>query len=127
MEAVTMQTRNLSFLLSEGPGRISRAQAIIPAGTGVVAAGTAIGELTAAKGSFVPSPDAEVAGIEGAEVATAILAYGVDATDEDVEVLIIDRLAEAKLPMLTFHASVDDETKIAAKVAQLDAVDIRAR
>ncbi|KPU83616.1 hypothetical protein JI58_08350 [Marinosulfonomonas sp. PRT-SC04] len=128
MENATMQTRNLAFLLSEGPGRSSRAQATIPAGTGIVAAGTVIGELSATKGHFVPSPNAEVVGIEGAEVATAILGYGVDATNVDVSVTIIDRgLAEAKLPMLTFEASVDDEAKTAAKVAQLDAVGIRVR
>lgn len=127
MENATMQTRNLAFLLSEGPGRISRAQATIPSGTGKVAAGTVIGELIAAAGSFVPSPDAETVGSEGAEVAKAILAYSVDATTADVEVTIIDRDAEAKLPMLTFDASVDDETKTAAKVAQLNAVGIRAR
>tara|TARA_R110002049_G_scaffold45609_5_gene132990 strand:- start:4082 stop:4465 length:384 start_codon:yes stop_codon:yes gene_type:complete len=127
MDSATMQTRNLAFLLSEGSGRISRAQATIPSGTGKVPAGTVIGELTAASGSFVPSPNAETAGIEGAEVAKAVLAYAVDATTADVEVTIIDRDAEAKLPMLTFDASVDDETKTAAKVAQLNAVGIRAR
>lgn len=127
MEISTMQTRNLAFLLSEGPGRISRAQATIPAGTGKVEAGTVIGELTAAAGNYVPSPDAETAGIEGAEVAKAILAYSVDATTVDVEVTIVDRDVEAKILMLTYDASVDDEAKIAAKVAQLDAVGIRAR
>ena len=127
MDSATMQTRNLGFLLSEGSGRISRAQATIPLGTGKVPAGTVIGELTAASGRFVPSPHAETAGVEGAEVAKAILAYAVDATTADVEVTIIDRDAEAKLPMLTFDASVDDEAKTAAKVAQLNAVGIRAR
>jgi len=127
MENATMQTRNLAFLLSEGSGRISRAQATIPSGTGKVAAGTVIGELTAAAGSFVPSPVAETVGIEGAEVATAILAYSVDATSADVEVTIIDRDAEAKILMLTFDASVDDDAKTAAKVEQLNAVGIRVR
>jgi hypothetical protein len=127
MDSATMQTRNLAFLLSEAAGRRSRAQATIPSGTGKVPAGTVIGELTATSGSFVPSPNAATVGVEGAEVAKAVLAYSVDATTADVEVTIIDRDAEAKLPMLTFDASVDDETKIAAKVAQLNAVGIRAR
>lgn len=122
-----MQARNLAFLLSEAAGRRSRAQATIPAGTGKIEAGTVIGQLTASTGHFVPSPVAEVVGLEGAEVATAILGYSVDATDVDVEVAIIDRDAEAKIPMLIFDASVDDETKTAAKVAQLNAVGIRAR
>jgi hypothetical protein len=128
MDSATMQTRNLAFLLSEGPGRVSRGIGTIPSGTGKVPAGTVIGELTAVSGNFVPSPHAETAGVEGAEIATAILAYGVDATTADVEVTIIDHApVDAKLPMLTFDASVDDETKIAAKVAQLNAVGIRAR
>lgn len=127
MKNATMQTRNLAFLLSEGPGQISRAPAVIPAGTGKVPAGTVIGELTAASGQFVPSPDAETAGREGAEVAKAILAYSVDAASVDVAVTIIDRDAEAKLPMLTFDASVNDEAKTAAKIEQLNAVGIRVR
>ncbi|MCG3266106.1 head decoration protein [Yoonia sp. I 8.24] len=127
MTISTMGKRNLAFLLSPLAGNISLSEAVIPAGTGKVEAGTVLGELTAAPGSFAPSPYAEVAGIEGAETAKAVLGYAVDATDVDVRVTIVDRLAEVKLPMLTFEASVDDETKIAAKVAQLDAVNIRAR
>lgn len=127
MNYAKMQPRNLAFLLSEGPGQISRANAVIPSGTGVVEAGSVLGELTAAPGSYVPSPDVETAGIEGAEVAKAILAYSVDATLIDVDVAIIDRDAEVKVLMLTYDTSVDDETKIAAKVAQLDAVGIRVR
>ncbi|MBR9651908.1 head decoration protein [Thalassovita aquimarina] len=127
MENATMQTRALSFLLSEASGRRSRATCTIPSGTGKVAAGTVLGEVTANAGQFVPSPDSVTVGIEGAETATAILAYGVDATSADVEVTIIDRDAEAKQSMLSFDASVNDQTKIDAKIAQLNAVGIRAR
>ncbi|MGB0901189.1 head decoration protein [Halocynthiibacter sp.] len=127
MSHKVLKTRALAFLLSEGSGQISRNSVTIPAGTGKVGAGTPIGELTATAGHFVPSPNALVAGIEGAEVATAILGYSVDATDADVEVVAIDRDAEVKLPMLTFEASVDDQAKIDAKIAQLNAVGIRAR
>jgi len=127
MENSTMQTRALSFLLSEASGRRSRATATIPSGTGKVAAGTVLGELTATAGNFIPSPNVVVVGKEGAETATAILAYGIDATTADVAVTIIDRDAEAKLPMLSFDASVDDQTKTDAKLAQLNAVGIRAR
>ena len=123
----TMRSRALSFLLSEASGRRSRSVGTIPAGTGKVAAGTVLGELTATAGHFVPSPDAETAGIEGAETAKAILAYGVDATSADVEVTIIDRDAEAKLGMLSYDASVNDQPKTDAKIAQLAALGIRAR
>ncbi len=127
MENSTMMKRNLAFLLSAASGNRSFSSAIIPSGEGVLEAGTVLGELTASPGQFVPSSDGVVAGKEGAETATAVLAYKVDATSEDVEVAIVDRDAELKLPMLTFDASVDDDTKTAAKVAQLDAVGLRAR
>lgn len=124
MENATMQTRNLAFLLSEAAGRRSRSIVTIANGAGKLAAGTVLGKVTAT-GEYVPSPAAEVVGKEGAETAVAILAYGVDATDQAVEVTAIDRDAEAKLPMLSFDASVDDQAKTDAKVAQLNAVGIR--
>ncbi len=127
MDTVTMSTRALSFLLSEASGRRSRGKAIVPGGTGIVVAGTVLGEITASPGRFVPSPVAETAGVEGAETAKAVLAYGVDATNADVEVTIIDMDAEAKGEMLTYDTTVDDDTKKAAKVAQLAAVGIRVR
>lgn len=126
MENATMQTRNLAFLLSEAAGRRSRSIVTIANGAGKLAAGTVLGKVTAT-GEYVPAPDAEVVGFEGAETAAAILAYGVDATDQAVEVTAIDRDAEAKLPMLSFDASVDDQTKTDAKVAKLNAVGIRVR
>lgn len=126
MENATMQTRNLAFLLSEAAGCRSRSIVTIANGAGKLAAGTVLGKVTAT-GEYVPAPAAEVVGKEGAETAVAILAYGVDATDQAVEVTAIDRDAEAKLPMLSFDASVDDQAKTDAKVAQLNAVGIRAR
>lgn len=126
MENATMQTRNLAFLLSEAAGRRSRSIVTIANGAGKLAAGTVLGKVTAT-GEYVPAPAAEVVGKEGAETAMAILAYGVDAADQAVEVTAIDRDAEAKLPMLSFDASVDDQAKTDAKVAQLNAVGIRAR
>ncbi|TDE34133.1 head decoration protein [Antarcticimicrobium sediminis] len=126
MENATMQTRNLAFLLSEAAGRRSRSIVTIPNGEGKLAAGTVLGKVTAS-GEYIPSPNAEVVGKEGAETAVAVLAYGVDATDQAVEVTVIDRDAEAKQPMLSFDASVDDQTKTDAKVAQLNAVGIRVR
>lgn len=125
MESATMQTRNLSFLLSELPGRQSRAIITIASGAGKLAAGTVLGKVTAT-GEYVASPDVQVAGKEGAEAAVAILAYGVDATEQAVEVTSVYKEADAKLPMLTFDASVDDQTKTDAKLEQLTAVGIRA-
>jgi hypothetical protein len=126
METKTMQSRALAFLLSEASGHRSRSTATIAAGAGVLEAGTVLGVVTAT-GEFAPSPAAETYDVEGAETAVAILGYGVDATDAPVTVAIVDRDAEVKRPELRFHASVDDQTKIDAKVAQLGAADIRAR
>lgn len=122
-----MQPRAFAFALHEASGTRSRATAIIPAGTGALVAGTVLGEVTATPGHFVPSPDAVTAGIEGAEVAKAVLGYGVDAQAEDVEVAIVDRDIEVKIGMLVYDPSVDDQAKTDAKIAQLDAVGIRAR
>lgn len=127
MENKVMGPRPLEFILNEGDGHISRDVAKIPAGTGKILSGTVLGELTAAKGSFIPSHAAVVAGKEGAEKATAILCYGVDATDSDAEAVILNVHAEVKTGLLIFDASVNDAAKRAAKLEQLRAVHIKAR
>jgi hypothetical protein len=126
METQAMMTRNLAFLLSEASGRRSRSVVTIASGEGILQPGTVLGRVTAS-GKYVVSPNAEVVDKEGAETATVILGYAVDATSADVEAVVVDRDAEAKLPMLTFDASVDDDTKQSAKIAQLDAAGIRVR
>ena len=127
MTTKSMPARDLAFLMTESNGNLSRNSITIPSGTGEVVAGTVLGELTTTAGHYVPSPDVETVGIEGAETATAILGYYIDATDQDVEVAVVDKDAEVKLGSLLFDASVDDEPKTAAKIAQLNAVGIRAR
>ncbi len=126
METFTEKARNLAFLLSEANGYLSREVLTIKSGAGALEAGTLLGKITA-DGKYVPSPNAEVVGKEGAEAAVAILGYGVDATDADVEVLCVTNDAEVKEPMLIFDASVDDSTKRTAKLNQLRAVNIKAR
>jgi hypothetical protein len=83
--------------------------------------------VAAGTGLYWPSTNGATSGKAGIEVASAILAYGVDATDADVEAVCITNDAEVKEPMLLFDASVDDSTKRAAKIAQLRAVGIKAR
>lgn len=126
METFTEKARNLAFLLSEANGYLSREVLTIASGAGVLEAGTVLGKITASS-KYVPSPNAEVVGKEGAETGVAILGYGVDATDADVEVICVTNDAEAKEPMLLFEASVNDSTKRAAKLTQLRAVNIKAR
>jgi hypothetical protein len=126
MDTFTEKARNLAFLLSEANGYLSREVLTIASGSGVLEAGTVLGKITVG-GKYVPSPNAEVVGKEGAETALAILGYGVDATDADVDVVCVTNDAEAKEPMLLFDASVNDSTKRAAKLTQLRAVNIKAR
>lgn len=76
---------------------------------------------------YVPSPEAETVGSEGAEVASAIALYGCDATSADCDITIIKRDAEWNVNTLSYDASVDDDAKKAIKHAQLSAVGIIAR
>lgn len=126
MQNAVMTARALAFLLSEANGDRSRTVVTIASGEGKLEPGTVLGQV-AASDTFVVSPASEVVGKEGAETATAILGYVVDATDSDVEAVVVDRDATVKLPMLIFDASVDDATKQSAKIAQLDAAGLRAR
>lgn len=126
LETKTEGARNLAFVLSEGNGKISRDVVTIASGAGKLEAGTVLGRITASE-KYVASPDAEIVGKEGAETAMAVLAYRVDATSEDVEAVVIARHAEVKEPMLVFDASVDNASKIAAKLEQLSAATIIAR
>lgn len=126
LETKTEGARNLAFVLSEGNGKISRDVVTIASGAGKLEAGTVLGRITASE-NYVASPEAEIVGKEGAETAMAVLAYRVDATSEDVEAVVIARHAEVKEPMLVFDATVDNASKIAAKLEQLSAATIIAR
>ena len=72
----------LGFVLSEASGNRSYETVTIASGAGVLKPGAVLGMVTASK-KYVGSPNAEVAGKEGAETATAVLAYGVDASTSD--------------------------------------------
>jgi hypothetical protein len=104
------------FLLSEAAGQRSRGTATIASGAGVIAAGTVLGMDGA---NYVPATDATDA--------VAVSIYGCDASVEDQDIAIIARDAEVKADALTFDASVDDDTKRAAKVTQLASVGILVR
>lgn len=114
-------------ILSEANKSRSRDSITIPAGTGVVPAGTVLGEVTANPGEFVPSPLAETAGVEGAETAKAMNIHQVDATDAAVKVAAITRDAELNGACLEFEDSVTTEAHKAAKADELAAVGIIVR
>jgi hypothetical protein len=112
----------LAFVITEEDGHMSREDVTIEGGSGgagVVEAGTVLGAITAS-GKYVPSP---ATGSDGSQVAKAINAYRVDATDGDVQAVVIARLAEVNHNLLIYHVSVDDDTKKLAKWAQLAAVN----
>jgi hypothetical protein len=83
--------------------------------------------VAAGSGKHIPSLNAITAGKVGAEIAVAILGYGVDATSADVDAVCVTNDAEVKKPMLLVDVTVDDSTKRNAKIAQLRAVNIKAR
>lgn len=120
-----------SFIMAEqaGAGAMSREVITIKGGAGgagVVAPGTVLGKITAT-GKYIPSPASEVAGSEGAEVATAINIYGVDATAADVEVTAIVRLATVNGHELTYDASRNLAGEQLAARVDLAAEDIIVR
>lgn len=114
-------------ILSEAEFGRSRDSVTIPAGTGVVPANSVLGEVTASPGEYVPSPNAETVGVEGAETAKVMNIHAVDATDADVSVAVLSRSAQLNGACLEFDASVDDDTKKGAKIDQLAAVGLIVR
>lgn len=117
-----------SFIMAEqaGAGAMSREVITIKSGAGVIAPGTVLGKISAS-GKYVPSPASEVSGSEGAEVATAINIYGVDATDADVEVTAIVRLATVNGHYLTYDASRNLEAEQLSARVDLAAENIIVR
>ena len=89
--------------------------------------GAVLGRITA-DGTYALSPAAETVGIEGAELASAVLLDATDASAGNTEAVVLARgpviLADAALVM---DASVDDATKRAAKLAELAAHGLVAR
>ncbi|OUS08001.1 head decoration protein [Rhodobacterales bacterium 52_120_T64] len=86
--------------------------------------GSVLGRITAS-GKFTLASDG---GVDGAEVAAALLLYSVDAMLADTLGVVIVRGPAIISPAnLTFDASVDDATKTATKIAELAALGIIAR
>jgi len=128
MDIKTEKARNLAFILSEPHGTVAREVVTIASGEGVLEAGTVLGRVTAT-GRYVASPNASVAGKEGAETAVAVLGYQVDATSADAKAVIVDGGGgvEVKASMLVFHSSVDNAAKRNTKLTQLRSVGFKAR
>lgn len=110
-------------LLSEANFHRSRDNITVVSGAGKLAPGTVLAKITAS-GKYKPST---ATGSDGGQTAVAVLLYPVDATSADVAVAAITRDAEWNVHNLAYDASVDDDTKKAAKHAQLAAVGIIVR
>ena len=86
--------------------------------------GSVLGKITAS-GKYTLSP---ATGADGSQVASAVLLYAVDATLADATGIIVARGPTiVSRTGLAYGATVDDSTKITAKIAQLAAVGIIAR
>lgn len=92
--------------------------------------GTVVGQFTSGANAdkYGHSPDAAAEPDVGNQVAAGVLIEAVDATDGDRTGVIIKRgPAIVARGMLVFDASVDDDTKRAAKIAELTSLGIVAR
>jgi hypothetical protein len=86
--------------------------------------GSVLGKITV-NGKYMLSTDT---GSDGAETAVAVLLYAVDATLADATGIVLARgPAIVSRAGLAYDASVDDGSKITAKLSQLAAAGIIAR
>ena len=86
--------------------------------------GSVLGKITAS-GKFKLATSG---GTDGAQTASAVLLYAVDATLADATGIVVARgPAIVSRAALAYGATVDDGTKIAAKITQLATVGIIAR
>jgi hypothetical protein len=117
------------FLMSEANRQRSRDNITIASGSGVIAPGTVLGKFTsgANAGKYSPAPNAAADPNVGNQTAVAVALYGCDATSADADIAAVARDAEVNGKTLTYAPSVDDNTKKAAKNAQLAAVGIIVR
>lgn len=122
MAAVTESNRNLEFLLTEGPGTLSRETVTVASGQGLLKSGSVLGKITAS-GKYGLYDDDNT---DGTETAAAILCYDTDATAADVPAAVIFRVAEVKAGSLVWAATNDAGDK-AAGVADLSAKFIISR
>ena len=126
MPILTMAPTLGDLLKYEINGNYCRESVTLKSGTNY-ALGSVLGKITAS-GKYRLSPNAEVVGDEGAESAIAVLLEAVDATAVDQSALVVARgpviLSKAAL---VFDASVDDNSKKAAKHTQLSAAGLVPR
>lgn len=126
MPTLTMAPTLGDLLKYELNGNYTRETVTLKAGTNY-ALGSVLGKITATT-KYRLSPAAQIVGDEGAETAIAVLLEAVDATAADKTGLIVARgPVIVSKAALTFDASVDDDTKKAAKHAEISAAGVVPR
>jgi hypothetical protein len=115
---MTVLTANLyragCYIGEAEPNNIVNEEIIVASGAGVLRAGTVLGKITAS-GKYWPHDNALA---NGAEVATAILFRGVDATSADVTaVATVNGPATIFDTMLAYKAGISAPNKLAAQAA----------
>ena len=126
MTVLTMSPTLGDLLKYELNASYCREAVTLKAGTNY-ALGSVLGKITAS-GKYRLSPDAEVTGDEGAEIAAVVLIEAVDATAGDRTGLVIARgPAIVSRAALVFDASVDQPAEIAVKHAELSSAGIVPR
>ncbi len=126
MPVLTMSPTLGDLLKFELNASYCRESVTLKAGTSYLL-GAVLGQITAT-GKYRLAPAAEVAGDEGAEVATAILIEAADATGGDRTGLVVARgPAIVSKAALVFDASVDQPAETAVKHAELAAAGIVPR
>jgi Bacteriophage lambda head decoration protein D len=108
---------------TEGRNRISRDEAVIASGSGILDTGTVLGRLTAS-GKYRPlTPGAS----DGSQIAVAVTLQKADATSADApRTVILARKAEVVDQAMVWPNSITNNQKAAA-IAQLEEVGIVAR
>lgn len=111
-----------TLIAAEFSSAYNRKDVTVASGQGLLKMGTVLGVITAS-GKYVSSP---ATGADGSQTAVAVLAEDVDATAADVTatILVGPALVLARQALL-FHATVNDNTKRAAKLTQLETAFIR--
>lgn len=110
-------------LMWEADADYCREKVTVVSGAGKLEPGTVLGKITTG-GKYQPSP---ATGSDGSQTAVAVLLYPVDATSADADAVISARLSRLNAKVLSYAASVDDDTKKNVKIAQLAAVGLIAR
>lgn len=111
------------WLRHELDPRLYREEVTIASGAGALKTGTVLGKVTAS-GKYVPHVNGAV---DGTEAAARVLLHAVDATSADATAVVVMGNAEIVAQELVWDASVDNQGKKDAALAQLAALGFKVR